>query len=62
MALLAAAQHEASPGWVMALFALGMVLTYVGVAHERFHKTVAALLGAGGLTLLGVTLGVFEYS
>ena len=45
----------------MALFALGMLLTYVGVAHERFHKTVAALLGAGALTLLGVSLGVFEY-
>ncbi len=44
MPLLAAAQHEASPGWVMALFALGMLLTYVGVAYERVHKTVAALV------------------
>ncbi len=60
--LLAAAQHEPSPPWIMALFGLGMLLTYVGVAHEKFHKTVAALVGAGLLTLLGVTLGVFQYT
>jgi Na+/H+ antiporter NhaD/arsenite permease-like protein len=45
----------------MILFVLIMLLTYAGVAYERFHKTVAALLGAGVLTLLGVLLGVFEY-
>jgi Na+/H+ antiporter NhaD/arsenite permease-like protein len=61
MTLFAAEVHQASPGWVMALFGLGMLLTYVGVAYERFHKTVAALLGAGLLTLLGLELHVFEY-
>ncbi len=61
MPILAAVQHEASPGWVMALFALGMLLTYAGVAYERVHKTVAALVGAGCLTLLGIELGIFQY-
>jgi Na+/H+ antiporter NhaD/arsenite permease-like protein len=61
MTLFAAATHAASPPWVMALFALGMLLTYIGVAYERFHKTVAALLGAGVLTFLGLKLRVFEY-
>ena len=46
---------------IMILFATVMLLTYVGVAYERFHKTVAALLGAGVLTLLAVFLGVYEY-
>lgn len=62
MNLLAETAHQMSPPWVMALFALGMLLTYVGVAYERFHKTVAALLGAGVLTFLGLKLGVFQYN
>ena len=60
--LLAAAGHSSSPAWVMGLFGLIMLLTYVGVAYERFHKTVAALCGAAVLTALSLTLGVFaEY-
>jgi Na+/H+ antiporter NhaD/arsenite permease-like protein len=61
MDLLASQTHEPTSPAVMLLFVLGMLLTYVGVAHKRFHKTVAALLGAVTLTLLGVILGVFEY-
>ncbi|MEM9656754.1 MAG: SLC13 family permease, partial [Planctomycetota bacterium] len=57
--LLAATEH-ASPPWVMILFALIMLLTYVGVAYERFHKTVAALAGAAVLTVLALCLGVFN--
>ena len=61
---LFAASHaltsQSSTG-IMVLFAIVMLLTYVGVAYERFHKTVAALLGAGVLTLLAVFLGVYEY-
>lgn len=45
----------------MIVFVVGMLLTYIGVAYERFHKTVAALLGAGVLTLLGVFLEIFDY-
>lgn len=45
----------------MILFAVGMLLTYVGVAYERFHKTVAALAGAGVLTVLALALGLFDY-
>jgi Na+/H+ antiporter NhaD/arsenite permease-like protein len=33
----------------------------VGVAVERFHKTVAALCGAAVLVALALVLGVFEY-
>ena len=50
----------ASPG-VMLLFAAVMVATYVGVAVERFHKTVAALCGAAALVVLALALDVFEY-
>ena len=46
------------PGWVMALFAAGMLITYIGVAVERFHKTVAALCGAVVLVILALSLGV----
>lgn len=46
---------------IMAAFALVMVLTYVGIAYERLHKTTAALVGAGAAILLGVGLGVFPY-
>lgn len=42
----------------MALFAGIMLLTYVGVAYERFHKTVAALCGAALLVELSISLGV----
>lgn len=56
-----AASHEPQPAWVMVLFALGMLLTYVGVAYEQFHKTTAALIGAGVLTAAALNLGLFEY-
>ncbi len=49
-----------SPTWIMLLFALLMLLTYVGVAYERFHKTLAALCGAAVLTVLALMLGVFD--
>lgn len=45
----------------MALFGAVMVLTYVGIAYERPHKTTAALLGAGAVLPVGVSLGVFRY-
>ncbi|MEL7337717.1 MAG: SLC13 family permease, partial [Planctomycetota bacterium] len=45
----------------MILFAVVMMATYVGVAWERFHKTVAALCGAVVLVVLSLTLGLFEY-
>ena len=47
-----------APAWVMAVFVLGMVVTYLGVAVERFHKTVAALAGAVVLTPLALMLDV----
>lgn len=46
---------------VMLLFAAVMCATYVGVAIERFHKTVAALCGAAVLVGLGLALHLFEY-
>ncbi|OYP29453.1 transporter [Rhodopirellula sp. MGV] len=52
--------EPASPG-VMLLFAAVMCATYVGVAVERFHKTVAALSGAAVLVILGLALHLFEY-
>ncbi|MEO1619067.1 MAG: SLC13 family permease, partial [Planctomycetota bacterium] len=45
----------------MLLFAAVMFATYVGVAIERFHKTVAALCGAAVLVALGLYLKLFEY-
>ena len=48
-------------GWVMLLFAGVMVATYVGVAVERFHKTVAALCGALVLVVLSLVLDIFPY-
>jgi Na+/H+ antiporter NhaD/arsenite permease-like protein len=65
MQLLAATIEEtpiepASAG-VMLLFAAVMMATYVGVAVERFHKTVAALCGATVLVVLSLALGLFEY-
>lgn len=61
MEILAEHNATASPPWVMLLFAAGMLLTYVGVAYERFHKTVAALIGAAVLTALALSLSLFEY-
>ena len=59
--LLAAGGHggEPAPGWVMGLFAVGMLLTYVGVAVDRLHKTVAALGGALALVLLALNMQWF---
>lgn len=57
---LANADVQQSPAWVMALFVAIMLLTYVGVAYERFHKTVAALCGAALLVELSISLGVIE--
>lgn len=52
---------EPASSGVMLLFAAVMCATYVGVAVERFHKTVAALCGAAVLVTLGLFLGLFEY-
>ncbi|WP_372723188.1 ArsB/NhaD family transporter [Novipirellula sp.] len=65
MDLLASAVEEtpiepASAG-IMLLFAAVMMATYVGVAIERFHKTVAALCGAAVLVVLGIALDLFPY-
>ena len=65
MHLLASSIEEtpiepASTG-IMLLFAAIMMATYVGVAVERFHKTVAALCGAVVLVTLSLWLGVYEY-
>lgn len=49
-----------APAWVMILFALGMLATYVGVAVDSFHKTVAALTGAVVLVALALALGVLQ--
>lgn len=57
-AILAETGGHSSTG-IMLLFAAVMLLTYVGVAYERFHKTVAALCGAAVLTVLALSLGVF---
>lgn len=61
MELIADQTHGSTSTGIMVLFAGLMFLTYVGVAHERLHKTVAALLGGVVLVLLSVMLGVFEY-
>ena len=52
---------EPASAGVMLLFAAVMMATYVGVAVERFHKTVAALCGAAILVVLGMALGLFPY-
>lgn len=46
---------------VMFFFVVAMLITYVGIAVKRFHKTVAALVGAGVLTVAALALGLFEY-
>ncbi len=61
MPLLANHTHEPASLVIMVLFVVIMLLTYLGVAHEKMHKTVAALLGAGVLVLLAVILSVIEY-
>lgn len=58
--LLLVAETSPSPTWVMILFAIVMLLTYLGVAYERFHKTLAALCGAAVLTVLALALDVFD--
>jgi len=60
-ALQPAETIEPASAGVMLLFAAVMIATYVGVAVERFHKTVAALCGAAVLVVLGLALGLFEY-
>ena len=52
---------EPSSPWIMLLFAAIMLATYVGVAIEPMHKTVAALCGAVTLVILSLLLGLFEY-
>jgi len=63
--LLASSAEAASitpaPPWIMLLFAAIMLATYVGVAIEPMHKTVAALCGAVILVGLSLALGLFEY-
>jgi len=59
--ILAAQTHEPASLMIMVLFVVIMLLTYLGVAHEKLHKTVAALLGASVLVLLAVVLSVIEY-
>jgi Na+/H+ antiporter NhaD/arsenite permease-like protein len=61
MEFLAEASHAPSSTGIMILFVAIMFLTYVGVAHESLHKTVAALLGGVVLVLLSVEIGVFKY-
>lgn len=62
LAAASAAASPAAPAWVMILFAVGMLLTYVGVALDSFHKTVAALSGAVVLVTLALLLDVLpEY-
>ncbi len=60
MPFLAETEVPATPGWVMLLFVAGMLITYIGVAAERFHKTLAALCGAVVLVALALMLGVLE--
>lgn len=63
--ILAAADSptQAAPAWVMVVFVLGMLATYVGVAIDRFHKTVAAMAGAVVLLILALALNVLpEYA
>lgn len=60
MTVIAEATTTSQPGWIMALFAVVMLATYVGVAVERFHKTVAALCGAAVLVVLALAFDVFD--
>ena len=63
---LLASNPEAAPiipssPWIMLLFAAIMLASYVGVAIEPMHKTVAALCGATVLIGLSLALNLFEY-
>ncbi len=57
----ASGSTETASTGVMLLFAAVMMATYLGVAIERFHKTVAAMCGASVLVTLGLALDIFEY-
>ncbi|MFQ6085256.1 MAG: ArsB/NhaD family transporter [Candidatus Bathyarchaeia archaeon] len=46
---------------VMLLFGAVLILTYVGIAHERLNKTLAAMLGAIAAVVIGIVLGIFSY-
>jgi len=48
MELIAEHAHGTTSTGIMVLFVGIMFLTYVGVAHESLHKTVAALAGGAG--------------
>jgi len=52
---------EPAAPWIMVLFAVIMLATYVGVAIEPLHKTVAALAGAVVMVMLSLAIGLFEY-
>ncbi len=52
---------EVSPV-LMAVFALVMVATYVVIATEKVHKTLAAATGALVVLVVGVWANVFPYS
>lgn len=52
---------ETAGGGMMLLYVVIMLAAYVGVAYERFHKTVAALCGAAVLVAISVATGLFEY-
>ncbi|MFV1965215.1 MAG: ArsB/NhaD family transporter [Pirellulaceae bacterium] len=62
MELIAEHARGTTSTGIMVLFVGIMFLTYVGVAHERLHKTVAALAGGIVLVLLSVMMGIFEYA
>ncbi len=56
-----AAQLVAEPGILpMVLIGAVLVATFVLIATERLHKTLAAMLGAGIAVALALVLGVFE--
>ncbi|XZE53108.1 ArsB/NhaD family transporter [Planctomycetaceae bacterium SH139] len=55
-------QLGSASGGMMLLYVIVMLVTYVGVAYERFHKTVAALLGAAVLVSISVATGLFPYN
>ena len=57
----AATTPAAAPAWMMLAMTAVMAATYVGVAAERFHKTVAALAGALAAVVLGIAGGLIEY-
>lgn len=52
---------ETAGGGIMLVYVALMMATYVGIAYERFHKTVVALCGAAVLVAISVASGLFEY-